>query len=111
MRNLIGRYGFIAGLITAAIIALFGSNLIIGLVLIALGLLVGLMNVTSKEAITFLVSVIALIVSMNAMGDVLGSINGIVPFITEFLGSVTLFVAAAAVPVSFSGLFSTLKGR
>lgn len=111
MRNLVGRYGFIAGLVVAAIIALFNENLVVSLILVVLGLLVGLMNVTGKEAVPFLVSVIALIVGVGGMLNVF---EGVIPgasILLNFLGGVVLFASAAAVPVAFRGLFTTMHGR
>lgn len=111
MRNLVGRYGFIAGLVVAAIIALFNENLVVSLILVVLGLLVGLMNVTGKEAVPFLVSVIALIVGMNGMLAVFSTVEWGIPILINFLNGVVLFAASAAVPVAFSGLFSTMHGK
>lgn len=111
MRNLIGRYGFIAGLIVSAIIALFGTNLIVSLVLVTLGLLVGLMNISGKEAVPFLVSVIALVVGGTSMLTVFEAIVPAADVLFSFLQGVVLFAASAAVPVAFRGLFSTMHNR
>lgn len=111
MRNIVGRYGFIAGLVIAAIIALFNTNAVVSLILVVLGLIVGLMNVTGKEAVPFLVSVIALIVGVGGMLEVF---TGILPgsqILLSFLQGIVLFASAAAFPVAFRGLFSTMHGR
>ena len=110
VKNLIGRYGFIAGLVLAAIIALFGSASWILLLLVALGLIVGLMNITGSEAVPFLVSVIAIIVGGTGMLSVFSGLPGM-GVVMDFLQGIVLFSAAAAIPVAFRGLFSTMHGR
>lgn len=111
MSNLVGRYGFIAGLVVSAIIALFGMGAIISLVLVVIGLLVGLLNITSKEAVPFLVSVIALIVGVGGMLTVFGNVFPALQILLSFLQGIVLFAASAAVPVAFRGLFTTMQGR
>ena len=111
MRNLIGRYGFIAGIIISAIIAFFGTNVVVSLILVTLGLLVGLMNISGREAVPFLVSVIALVVGGTSMLTVFEQIIPGVSPVFSFLQGVVIFAAAAAVPVAFRGLFTTMQNR
>ncbi len=103
----IGVWSFLVGLLIAV---LAGGGLIpmdrsvwIG-ILGAMGLLVGLLNVTGKEAIPFLVATIALVVSVSGMSIVLASVSGLT-VITDILTYVTIFVAPAALIVALKSIY------
>ena len=107
MKSFIGQWGFIIGLAIAVIMGLFDVGNTWPLVLVILGLLVGLMNVTSKESLGFLVAAIALMVGGTGFLNVFpGAI-----IMQNIMSAVILFVASAAFPVVFRQLFSTLRER
>jgi len=67
--GLIGFWAFIVGLILAVIAGLlWPSNSTIIVVLIILGIIIGLLNITAKEFMLFLIAVIALVVTVLSLG-------------------------------------------
>ena len=110
MKFNIGGISFIIGLILAVFIALFGT---IGSwatwALAALGLVVGLLNVTGKEAGKFLIASIAFIVTFNSLGAIFGVVPVVGPFIQSFFGQMVVFVAPGAAVVAISSLIAITK--
>jgi hypothetical protein len=105
-----GGVAFIVGLILAVFIALFGA---VGSwatwALAALGLVVGLLNVTGKESGKFLVASIAFIVTFNSLGTIFGVVPVVGPFIQSFFGQMVVFVAPATAVVAISSLIAITK--
>lgn len=70
--NHYGEYAFLAGVVLALLLGVLSSTLPTGtapvviMVLVLLGIIVGLVNVTVKEAQTFLVATIALLLAATA---------------------------------------------
>ncbi|MBI2507562.1 hypothetical protein HYV89_01280 [Candidatus Woesearchaeota archaeon] len=91
------------GLVLAVIFGFTGSQSMNWL-LVLLGLVVGFLNITEKEVITFLVAAIALMsagsANLTALGQ-LGSVFG------SILQSVVVFVAPAAVVVAVKAVYGT----
>ncbi|MFT4309825.1 MAG: hypothetical protein ACMXYL_05045 [Candidatus Woesearchaeota archaeon] len=107
MKDIIGKWGFVIGLAIAVIMGLFEVGDTIPLLLVVLGLLVGLMNVTSKESLGFLVAAIALMVGGTSFLEVFPG----APTLIAIMKAVILFVASAAFPVVFRQLFGTLREK
>ena len=105
MKAIIGRYGFVAGLALAVVVSFMGMTDVIMTMLVVLGLVVGLLNVTGKETVPFLVATIALI----AAGTGVFTVFPLSAAIESAMSAIVLFVSAAAVPVVFRALFTTLK--
>jgi len=98
----LGRWAFILGIIIAVLLG-FVNFSFSTLILVILGLIVGFMNITSKETHNYLVAVIALLVigfSGLEVFNVLG--GGLVTWMETVLTSFITFVAA-------SGLIVALK--
>ncbi|MEM4598675.1 MAG: hypothetical protein QW400_03235 [Candidatus Diapherotrites archaeon] len=106
MDQRIGGFAFIAGVL----IALFGG-VISGLgiaepgwiiaVLVVLGIIVGLMNVSDKEITAFLIAAIALLsISNVAAGDIQKSLDMIVPKLGAVIISITSHIAAFVAPAA-----------
>lgn len=99
----LGWWAFAVGLVLAVI---FGYSGNIGLIwlLVLLGLVVGFLNVTEKEATTFLIAAIALISAGSAANLTVlwGPLGGI-------LSSVVVFVAPAAVIVAIKAIYETAR--
>jgi len=110
MKRSFGGWAFIAGLVLAVIIALFGMGQDWPvLVLLVLGLIVGLLNISDKEVGPFLIAAIAFMLTFAALNDIAGAI----PWIGDNLGSffvlVSAFIAPAAAVVAFKELFAHSK--
>jgi hypothetical protein len=99
----LGRWLFIAGLVIAILAGLFFNFGWVTWVLAVLGLVVGLLNVTSAETQGFLLASIAFALSATALQGV--------PFIGEYLTSilayVVAFVSGAMLVVALKALFES----
>lgn len=99
----LGHWIFLAGIVIAIAAALVGgiSDTIIW-VLALLGLIVGLINVTLKDEVPFLVAVTVLLL-------VAGSLN-VLPYVGVKIGTilayVTVFVAPAGLIVALKAIYS-----
>jgi hypothetical protein len=110
MKKSWGAWAFIIGLILAIIIAIIGTDADWPVyVLLVLGLIVGLLNVSDKEVGDFLIAAIAFMLTFTA----LGKIAEVLPVIGETLGNffvlVNAFIAPAAAVVAFKELFAHAK--
>ena len=95
----VGHYSFIAGIVLAVLIALIPQlrGDVAVWVLVLLGVLVGLLNVTAKETTAFLVATLALILASSASALTLAVIwTGL----TSILGNIIIFVSPAAIVVA-----------
>ena len=91
----------LAGLATFAIPA--DQLSIVTAVLVVLGVIVGLLNVSEKETTPFLVAAIALLVAGTASFGVLGGAGTVIENILNFIGA---FVAPAAVIVAIKAVYA-----
>ncbi|MDO8628239.1 MAG: hypothetical protein Q7R56_00610 [Nanoarchaeota archaeon] len=101
----IGSWAFIIGLIIAVAVGLFataGTTII--WVLAFLGLIVGLLNVTSGESQLFLVAAIAFMVSASGLAIVM-------PFLRDVLQNIVVFTAPAAAIVALRALYEISEKR
>jgi hypothetical protein len=104
----IGFWAFIIGLILAVVAGLLwpGNSTII-VVLIILGIIIGLLNITAKEFMLFLLATIALVVVGNvfapltalSLGEKLGNI----------LSYIAILVAPAAIIAAIKALWAVGK--
>lgn len=104
----IGSWSFTIGLLIAVVFGVLGSNLFdVGLILVLLGLIVGILNITGKETVPFLVVAIALITAGNAGLEGLPVVGA---WLGAILGNVQVFVAPAAVFVAVKAVYDLAKG-
>ena len=99
----IGHWVFLAGIVTAIIAALVtGISTTIIWVLALLGLIVGLLNITLKDEVPFLVATTVLLLAA-------GSLN-VLPVVGETVGTilayVTVFVAPAGLVVALKAIYA-----
>jgi hypothetical protein len=91
-----GKFAFFAGLIVAILVGVFSSTPTPGfaasIVLLIIGLIIGLINITEKEIVPFLVASIALIV--------LGTAN-VIPF--EWINRIIAAIIVLVVPAALIG--------
>jgi hypothetical protein len=108
MRNIlstIGFWAFIIGLVIAVVAGIvFPANDIFIIILVVLGIIVGLLNVTAKETMLFLLATIALVVVGNAFASLtalsIGKILG------DILAYVAVFMAPAAIIAAIKALWA-----
>ena len=101
----VGKYAFIVGFILALLAAFVQHQSWTFAVLALLGLVVGFMNVTSKETNTFLLAAIGLILSASA----LQTIPIVGEFATEMIANVLAFLGSAVLVVAIRAIVSTAK--
>ncbi len=109
----IGPWSFVLGLIIAVVSALTGG---IFWMLGALGIVVGLLNITEKEVSNYLLASLTFMVSANALSVTLTQLVNLVPvigewlnFINPLLANITLFVAPGAAVVALKALYSVSR--
>jgi len=105
--ELIGRIVFVIGVIIALVVGLMPSYAgtwgIAALVI--LGVIVGLLNVTTKEVGSFLLATVALLLAGNA----LVAIPSIGSTLTAILSAFVSFVAGAAIVLALREVFVMAK--
>jgi hypothetical protein len=97
----LGHWVFLAGIIIAIVTALVtGVNTTVIWVLALLGLIVGLINVTLKDEVPFLVATTVLLLasgSLNALPYVGIQLGTILAYVTVFVAPAGLIVALKAI--------------
>jgi len=103
----VGRWAFIGGIVLAVLAGLFVVDVTwVAWVLAILGLVVGLLNVPTKEPREFLLAAVALALSASAVR----SLPAIGFVLTNILVNVVAIVAAAMLVVAIRVLLETAKG-
>lgn len=93
--GIVGFWSFIIGLVIAVVAGLIApANPIAIMVLLILGIIIGLLNVTAKEVPTLLLATIALIV----VGNVFAPLNML--DIGKILGNMMSYVATLVAPAA-----------
>ena len=107
-----GEWAFIVGVLVAIVVSLFNvSGSVAGwlvLLLVVLGLIVGLLNVTEKETTPFLVAAAALLITGTAGGS-LAIIPVIGSYLQDIVQNIAVFVAPAAIVVALKAIQSLAK--
>ena len=106
----VGHYAFIVGIVLA-ILAAFVQVLqgdISVWIMVILGIIVGLLNITSKEVGAFLIAAVALMIASSASAL---SLAIIWPKLTTMLGNVIIFVAPAAIIVSLKAVYALAQRK
>lgn len=101
----IGKYAFILGAILAVVAAVVPTVQAAPWLLwalVALGLVVGLLNITEKETTSFLVASIALMLT----GQVAGTLG---TEVSLMVGNIALFVAPAALIVALKAIYDLAR--
>jgi hypothetical protein len=102
----VGVWSFYIGLIIAVIFSFMGDQWWTASILLLLGLIVGILNVTDKEIVPFLIACIALIVAGSAA-------SGLLPWVwlNRFLGNVVIFVIPAALLGALKGIYAIASSK
>ena len=115
--SMVGAWAFLIGVLLAVILGIFSSqlssayNAILGLLVIA-GILVGLLNIGSKESSKFLLAALALVI-VSYMGDnaisALGAVALIGPILSDILSALLVLFVPATIIVALKTVFSIAK--
>ena len=120
MSGHIGKYAFVVGVILAIILGLVSAE---GLgsargwlwsILVVLGLVVGLMNVSGKDVKEFLWIVAALVVvayAANTQIAALANVELIGVYISGVFNSIMAFIVPAAVVAALKAAWNLAKGQ
>jgi len=112
MTKKMGEWAFIVGVLIAVLLGVLPDNYegMLTLVLIVLGLIVGLLNVTATESTPFLVAAAALLIT-GTTGTRLSSIPpGVLgAFLQNAVENIAVFVAPAAIVVALKAIQSLAK--
>ena len=104
--DVVGKWAFLIGVILAVVLGLFDpvlGNWII--VLVVIGLIVGLLNVTDKEVAPFLMSGAVLIIA-SALG---GSLMSDMPYVGAVLDALLAVFVPATIIVAIKNVFSLAR--
>lgn len=102
-KNNLGSLFFVVGAIIAVIGGLFypgGNNVTLSSVLILLGLVVGLLNVSIKETSAFLIAATSLVIISALGGAVLSQVSVIGVYLEGILLSILTLIIPAAIIVA-----------
>ena len=103
----LGAWAFLVGLILAIIIAIFGAAQTWPMyLLLVLGLIVGLLNITNKEIGSFLLAGIAFMFTFASLSTLAVGIPLVGASLAKFLSLVNAFVAPAVAVVAVKALFA-----
>jgi hypothetical protein len=103
--DVIGKWAFIVGLVLAVIAGLLFQAAWMVWVLVILGVIVGLLNITGEETQGFLVAAIAFTVAATALNSI-PLIGGLITSVLSYIGA---FVSGAMVVVALKALFQSAK--
>ena len=96
-----GQWAFLFGIFLAIIAGIFvPNNMAITWILVIFGLIVGILNITSREMVPFLVASVALILSAGVFGTLpfIGVIiKAILDYTIEFVAPAAAFVALVVI--------------
>jgi len=114
MEEKIGHYSFIGGVIIAFVLGLFSTQVgptavgWLASVLVVLGLIVGLLNVTGKETKEFLLVATVLIIATFVGGatDILGEVQTIGPYLAGVFTHILAFIVPATIVVGLKDIWA-----
>ena len=107
MKEKIGRWAFIIGLLISVLAGLISIGTAGLAWLVALGGIVGFLNVTSKEVTGFLLATVALMM----VGNVGLSLPAVGSFVTSVVSAFISFTAGAAAVVAIKELFVITRSK
>ena len=104
----VGSWAFIIGVVVALLLGIFsaGDTPVATTVLIILGLIVGLLNVTGRETTPFLLASVSLVIVSYMGGPVLSAVAQIGPKLQGDLGAITTFVIPATIIVALKAIYA-----
>ena len=100
----VGGWAFIIGAVVALVVGFFKPTDLITTVLIALGLVVGFLNVTGRETTPFLLAAVSLVIVSQFGGDAVSGTIGDV--IKGVLASLMTFVVPATIIVALKAIYA-----
>jgi len=103
----LGSWAFLIGVILAVIFGVVGGGTWLPILLIVLGLVIGLINITDKEVIPFLWAGTVLVIVSAFGGQVFNNIG----FMAAILANLLMLFVPATIIVALKSVFSMAKGK
>jgi hypothetical protein len=104
----VGSWAFIFGVVFALLIGIFssGNTPVATTVLIVLGLIVGLLNVTGRETTPFLLASVSLVIVSSMGGAVFSGMVPIGGVLQSVLNAIITFVMPATIIVALKAIYA-----
>ena len=108
MKRSLGGWAFLIGVLIAILAGIFVSELSASIagVLVVIGIIVGLFNVTGKESHSFLLATVALVIVSSLGGQVISSSIAI---LGNILRALLVLIVPATIVVAIREAFSVAK--
>ena len=108
MKRSLGGWAFLIGILIAVLAGIFVSELSASItgVLVVIGIIVGLFNVTGKESHSFLLATVALVIVSSLGGQVISSSIAI---LGNILRAFLVLIVPATIVVAIREAFSVAK--
>jgi len=110
-KNTLGAWAFLIGIVVATTIGIFSAQVtgqvqeVVLWLLIFLGIIVGLLNITNKESLGFLLVIVALVI-VSYFGK---TILMIVPVLRNILWALLILFIPTAIIVALKSVFEMAK--
>lgn len=103
--NLIGAWAFLIGVILAIIFAFIGAEIWLTWLFFALGIVIGLLNITDTEIKPFLFAGTVLVIISALSGNVFSGLA----YVSSFLANLMAIFVPATIIVALKSVFSLSK--
>ena len=110
----IGSWAFLLGAVVAIItgaVSLDNTNPTIASFLVLLGVIVGLLNITTKETNSFLLASVSLVLVAGLGISVFQDVVSIGGYLVSILTKILVFVVPATIVVALKSIFALAKSR
>jgi hypothetical protein len=107
--NSIGSLSFLFGVVIAVLVGVISpgaANTTLISLLILLGIIVGILNITRKETNAFLMATVSLVIVSALGGAVLGQVALVGNYLEAVLMSILTFVIPATIIVSIKSIYT-----
>ncbi len=111
MHHKVGHFAFVGGVLIAVVAGLLqATSTFFAFSLLLLGIVVGFLNISTKEDTHFLVATIALLVAGSADFQILNVIfNPLGTVMTSLFANIKIFVAPAAIVVALKAIIKLAR--
>jgi hypothetical protein len=111
--DMIGKWAFIIGVILAIAVGILGElNTTIVVILMILGLVIGFLNVTGKEAAQFLIAGVSIIIAGSlGTGAFSEMANDITTALVNIFGAISILVVPAVIIVAVREVFVLARDK
>jgi len=101
--QLIGSWAFLVGIIIAIVAGFWDLNPVVTSILVALGLIVGFLNVTGKETTPFLLATVSLVIVADFGGRTLAEVSVV---LARIFKTMIVFVVPATIIVALKAVYA-----